>query len=61
MIFSLWNAVDRTTKDMMVQFYSDVLNGSSYADALKKVKLNLINNPGTAFPYFWSGFVLVGR
>lgn len=60
-IFSLWKALDKPTKDLMVQFYSHVLDGTSYPESLRLAKLNLINDPKTAFPHFWSGFVLVGK
>jgi len=60
-IFSLWRTLDKPTKDLMVQFYSNVLDGKTYAESLRQAKLNLIKNPGTAFPHFWGGFVLIGR
>ena len=60
-LFSLWKALDKPTKDLMVQFYAIVLEGNAYAEALQQAKLNLINDPRTAFPHFWSGFVMVGR
>jgi CHAT domain-containing protein/Tfp pilus assembly protein PilF len=60
-IFSLWKALDKGTKDLMVQFYSNVLDGKSYSESLRSAKLKLINDPKTAFPHFWGGFVLIGR
>jgi CHAT domain-containing protein len=60
-IFSLWKALDKPTKELMIDFYSYLLGGESYAEALRKAKLNLINNSKTAFPHFWGGFVLMGR
>jgi len=60
-IFSLWKALDKGTKDLMVQFYLNVLDGKSYSESLRTAKLKIINDPKTAFPHFWGGFVLVGR
>jgi CHAT domain-containing protein len=60
-MFSLWKALDKPTKDLMVQFYSYVLDGNSYSESLRLAKLNLIKDPKTAFPHFWGAFVLVGR
>lgn len=60
-IFSLWKALDKPTKDLMVQFYSNVLEGKTYPEALRQAKLKLINDPKTAFPHFWGGFVMLGR
>jgi tetratricopeptide (TPR) repeat protein len=60
-VFSLWKALDEPTKNLMIQFYTNVLDGSTYAESLRHAKLDLIKNPATAFPHFWGGFVLVGR
>jgi CHAT domain-containing protein len=60
-IFTLWKVLDKPTKDLMVQFYANVLDGKSYAESLQLAKLNLIKDPATAFPYFWGGFVMVGK
>lgn len=60
-VFSLWRILDKPTKKLMVNFYSNVLNGLSYSEALRQAKLSLINDPQTAFPYFWSSFILVGK
>ena len=59
--FTLRNALDKPAKDLMVQFYSHVLEGQAYAESLRQAKLKLIDDPKTAFPHFWGGFVLVGR
>ena len=60
-IFSLWKVMDKPTKDLMVNFYTKVLEGEPYANALRIAKLGLINDPKTAFPHFWSNFLLIGR
>ena len=59
-LYSLWKVGDRNTNELMVQFYSNILNGNTYSGALQKAKLTLINNDKTAFPKFWSGFTLLG-
>jgi CHAT domain-containing protein len=59
-LFSLWKVYDKHTNALMQTFYSDVLDGSSYASALRKAKLELISNPATAFPSKWAAFVLLG-
>ena len=61
MIVSLWQVFDKHTSDLMISFYRQILREKSYASALREAKLQLINNPLTAFPGAWSGFVLVGR
>jgi len=60
-LYSLYKVSDKHTKDLMTDFYTGVLAGKSYADALRQAKLNMINNEATSSPFFWSGFVLLGR
>lgn len=59
-IFSLWKVEDRSTSKLMIAFYRNVLKGQSYSIALRNAKLEMINDRFTAFPKYWSGFVLVG-
>ena len=59
-LFSLWKVTDEKTCNFMKEYYEYILNGSTYTDALRKTKLNLIQNPNTDIPRFWSGFVLIG-
>lgn len=60
-IFSLWKVEDKTTSRLMVELYRGILEGRSYAAALRRAKLKLIRDPFTAFPRYWSGFILVGE
>ena len=38
-IYSLWNVKDETTKDLMIEFYKQVLKGNDFASSLRKAKL----------------------
>lgn len=60
-IFSLWKVEDKTTSRLMIEFYRGILSGQSLPAALQKAKLKLIKNRFTAFPKYWSGFILVGE
>ncbi|NOQ26717.1 MAG: tetratricopeptide repeat protein [Bacteroidales bacterium] len=60
-IFSLWNVKDEPTKDLMIDFYKQVLQGTSYASALREAKIHLIKNPKTASPKYWGAWILVGK
>ncbi len=57
---SLWNISDKTTKDLMIEFYKNIINGKNYSNALRNAKLKIMNKKETAFPGNWSGFVLIG-
>lgn len=60
-IFSLWNVNDEQTKDLMLEFYKNILKGENYSSALREAKLKLINNQKTAMPKYWGAWMLVGR
>ena len=57
-IASLWKVHDEKTKDLMVAFYSYLLEGNSYADALRLAKLDGIERG--YLPMDWAGFLLIG-
>jgi CHAT domain-containing protein len=60
-MFSLWKVEDRSTSRLMIAFYRNILDGLPFSLALREAKLKLLENPFTAFPKYWSGFLLVGR
>ncbi len=60
-VFSLWKVEDRSTSRLMIEFYRNILQGYPFCQALQKAKLAMIRDPFTAFPKYWSGFVLVGK
>jgi len=60
-IFSLWTVEDRSTSKLMVELYKNILNGEAFSESLKDAKLTLISNPYTAFPKYWSSFILFGK
>ena len=60
-LFSLWKVFDKISADLMINFYTDVLSGQTYAAALRSAKLNLLNNKATASPHYWSPFLLIGK
>lgn len=60
-IFSLWKIEDKATCRLMIELYKNILMDIPISQALKIAKLSLIKNRFTAFPKYWSGFILVGR
>ena len=61
LLVSLWAVYDQYASKMMVKFYQHLLAGESYANALRKAKLAMLNDPGTAHPAIWSSFVFLGH
>lgn len=61
-ILSMWQVNDESTAKLFIQMYRNLKNGNgSKAEALRDAKLTLLNSPGTAHPYYWAPFVLMGN
>jgi CHAT domain-containing protein len=58
-IASLWKVHDKKTKELMLQFYDALLDGKTYADALREARLTAIRKG--ELPLDWAGFVLIGH
>ncbi len=59
-MLSLWKVGDKSTRELMVLFYSQLLNGKSYSGALQSAKIEMIKNKEYAYPLYWGGFALIG-
>jgi hypothetical protein len=62
-VMSLWAAPDKTTNDMLNDFFLNLLKGMRKDEALRLAKLkNLAKaDPIYAHPRFWSGIVVNGN
>jgi CHAT domain-containing protein len=58
-LYSLWKVGDKNSYKLMVNFYTYLLGGNSYSQALRKAKLEMIKNEETAFPGNWGAFNLI--
>ncbi|HRC84059.1 MAG TPA: CHAT domain-containing protein [Thermoanaerobaculia bacterium] len=61
LLMSLWNVDDVRTAQLMERFYGRLLAGASKAEALRQAKLDLLDQPGSADPFYWAPFILFGR
>ena len=61
LVVSLWQVADKSTADLMVKFYGNVLQGQPYSSALRNAKLSMIKEGTFAYPLEWGPFVLIGR
>ena len=66
MLLSQWKVNSESTSQLMVNFYGDLhsMNGRSVgnkARALREATLGLMKNEHYHHPFYWAGFVLVGR
>jgi CHAT domain-containing protein len=57
---SLWSVGDESTKELMVEFYSQLAANASKAEALQKAEIKLLKNPKFSRPLYWAPFVLMG-
>lgn len=60
LLVSLWQVADKSTADLMVRFYRNVLNNQSYSTALRNAKRTMIKQKTYSHPVEWSPFVLTG-
>lgn len=60
-VFSLWKVYDKVSAHLMIDFYTHILSGKTYAASLRAAKLNLLNQEETAAPHFWSPYLLIGK
>jgi CHAT domain-containing protein len=62
-VMSLWPASDKATAHLMEMFYQGLAAGLSKDAALRKAKLQYLNEADalSANPYFWSSFVFMGE
>ena len=60
-IYSLWNIADKSSSIFMINFYTNILTGQSYSEALRKTKLDMLNNIKTCHPKLWSSFIIIGN
>ncbi|MEK7718423.1 MAG: CHAT domain-containing tetratricopeptide repeat protein [Bacteroidota bacterium] len=62
-IMTLWNVEDISSSTIMIEFYRNLKNGFSKDEALRKAKVSYISgaDPLKAHPYFWLGYVSIGK
>jgi CHAT domain-containing protein len=58
-VMTLWKISDAKTVDFMKKFYSEVLKGKDYSQALRSAKVSMIKEG--SLPYHWAGFILMGE
>lgn len=58
---TLWKVDDEVTADLMAAFYEAWRPGVTARQALATAQRTIAAGEGTAHPYYWSGFVLVGE
>jgi CHAT domain-containing protein len=59
---SLWSVADKSTADLMTDFYKRLLatEGTTSSSALRGAQLAMITGKKYSAPFYWAPFVLVG-
>lgn len=55
-----WNVADRSTETAMVAFHQRLRRGQAKDVALRGAMRKLAGDPSTAYPFYWTPFILVG-
>ena len=62
-VMSLWNVADRSTADLMTEFYKNLKKGMMKDKALQMAKLHYLQQTSAEYakPIFWGSFVVIGE
>ena len=61
-VASLWKVDDIATKELMVNFYRNMLEKKmDKVEALRQAKLELLKDQNYSYPLYWSAFVMYGE
>ena len=63
MVASQWKVDSASTAKLMIDFHKHLREetATTKGTALQQASLNLMKDPRYRHPYFWAGFVLMGR
>lgn len=59
-ISTLWSVNDRSSMEIMSKFYTNVKKGEKKDTALRKAKLDYLNETTKPHPAYWAGFTATG-
>lgn len=62
-VMSQWKVNDKSTAELMVDFYGGLFNGQSLPEALRDARLKFladVEDPVLRHPHFWGAFVISG-
>jgi len=58
---SMWKVNDLYTSQTMLSYYEGILEGKTFASALREAKLKLLKSDSTLSPKEWAGFILINN
>jgi CHAT domain-containing protein/Tfp pilus assembly protein PilF len=57
---SLWSVSDESTAILMKNFYSNLKQGKTKAEALRLAQVDMVKSKNYSHPFYWAGFILNG-
>jgi CHAT domain-containing protein len=60
-MMSLWPVSDRSTRELMISFYKNLVRGEGRGDALRQAQLQMLQNTARNHPYYWASFIQAGE
>lgn len=60
-VLSLWRVNDRTTPELMSNYYKGLRLGKGRGEALRQAQLKMLKQPGRKHPYYWAAFIQSGE
>jgi CHAT domain-containing protein len=60
-VASLWRVSDGSTREFMSEFYRQLKQGASKAEALQKAQVKFLPDDTYGHPYHWAAFILAGN
>jgi CHAT domain-containing protein len=59
-LVSLWNIADASARALMRDYYAALRKGVGRAEALRRAKRRLLQQPGHTHPFYWAAFIAAG-
>jgi len=60
-MMSLWPVSDRSTRDLMISYYKNLINGQGRGDSLRQAQLQILKSKSHSHPYYWASFIQTGE
>ena len=60
-LMSLWPVSDRSTHDLMVRYYQELVKDTGRGEALRRAQLAMLRDSTRRHPYYWASFILAGE
>lgn len=59
-VVSLWSVSETSVRALMREFYAELARGTGRAEALRRAKRRMLQQPAFAHPYDWAAFIPAG-